>query len=180
MKVITIETHDQILDLIDKPIGTMVNFDWHADYPQYELYILDVDEHANMILRSYPEALEDHWVTILASRGYINKFCWVFPHGYANECSKKFISRNGDCNVYNKRFKKDMVVESKWVTIDMDFFGSRIPVKWEPKDRKELFENVLGTLHNTDDMTLVISKSRRYVNYDVDAFLEQIGIEDKK
>lgn len=180
MKVIIIETHDQILDIIKEPIGTLVNFDWHSDYPQYNLYMIDIDEHANMILRSYPEALEDHWVTILASKGYINKFCWIFPHDYTDEVNNKFISRKGECDVYSKRFKKNMVVDSKWVTIDMDFFGCRIPVKWEPKDRKELFENVLGTLHNVDDMTLVISKSRRYTNYDVDAFLRQVGIEDKK
>lgn len=180
MKVIIVETHDQILDIINEPIGTLINFDWHADYPQYNLYMIDIDEHANMILRSYPEALEDHWVTILVSRGYINKFCWIFPHDYADEVTKKFVSRKGDCDVYSKRFKEDMVVRSKWVTIDMDFFGSKIPVKWEPKNRKELFEKVLGTLCDTDDMTLVISKSRRYTNYDVDAFIRQVGIEDKK
>ncbi len=177
MKVIIIETHDQILGIIDKPIGTLVNFDWHADYPQYEPpYTLDVDEHAYMILRSYPEALEHHWVTILAGKGYINKFCWIFPHDYANESNKKFISKKGDCDVYNRKFDENMVIKSKWITVDMDFFGSRIPVKWEPNNRKELFEKVLGTFENPDDMTLIISKSKRFANYDVDAFLKQLDI----
>ena len=56
----------------------------------------------------------------------------------------------------------------------MDFFGSKTPINWAPKEgRIELFKKFLGTL-KANDITLIMSKSDRFVNHDVDQFLQNI------
>lgn len=67
-----------------------------------------------------------------------------------------------------------MEITCPYVTLDMDFFGSRTPVNWSPKEgRLELFKEVLGTL-KADNITLIISKSDQFVNYDADKFLQEL------
>lgn len=44
------------------------------------------------------------------------------------------------------------------ITIDMDFFGSKAPINWSPKDRMESLKEVLNVL-KAENITLVISKS---------------------
>ncbi len=66
-----------------------------------------------------------------------------------------------------------MKINCQYITIDMDFFGSRIPIQWSPKSRNELFKNVLKTIENKN-ATIIISKSKNYVNYDVDKFLKEL------
>ena len=71
-------------------------------------------------------------------------------------------------------FDPSLEITCPYVTLDMDFFGSKIPVNWIPKEgRMELFKKFLGTL-KAENVTLIISKSIQFVNYDVDKFLQDI------
>ncbi len=76
--------------------------------------------------------------------------------------------------MFNKRFDPSMEITCSYVTLDMDFFGSRIPINWTPKEgRMELFKQFLGTL-KANNIKLIISISDRWVNYDVDKFLQEM------
>lgn len=166
-----IEKHDNILNIITEPISCLVNFDYHSDYPQYSEDVIDVDHIALNIDAAW---YEHNWVAIMASYGLVKAFTWIFPHDYNEESTKVFESRAGDSIIFNKRFDPSMEITCQYVTIDMDFFGSRIPVDWNPKkERMELLKDVLGTL-KTDDITLIICKSVGFVNYDVDKFLQEM------
>lgn len=169
-----IEKHDSILNIIKDDIPCLVNFDWHADYPRYNQEIIDVDYFTRQIDSVW---YEQNWVAILASLGKVKEFTWVFPHDYDKEDIKVFESRNGDSIVFNKMFDPSMEVLCPYVTLDMDFFGNKTPVNWSPKEeRMELFKEFLGTL-KAKNVTLIISKSENWVNYDVDKFLQDILIE---
>lgn len=166
-----IERHDKILDIINERIDTLVNFDWHADYPLYSENVIDIDYYAKQI---DPVWYEENLVAILASKGYMKNYIWIFPHDFAkSEEIKVLKSKNGDCNAYNMKFDKNMKLVYSCISIDTDFFGNKIPVDWSPKDRMELLKEVLGTLY-ANDIILIISKSKRFVNYDIDSFLEEM------
>jgi hypothetical protein len=67
-----------------------------------------------------------------------------------------------------------MEITCEYVTIDMDFFGSRTPINWTPKEgRMNLLKDVLRTL-KSENTTLIICKSNNFVNYDVDEFLQEM------
>ena len=87
-----------------------------------------------------------------------------------------FQSKSGDSIIFNKKFNKDMEIGCGMITIDMDFFGSKTPVNWSPKDKMESLKEVLNTL-KADNITLVISKSEHFVNFDVDEFLQDMMVE---
>lgn len=169
-----IEKHDSILNIIREPIQCLVNFDWHADYPRYGEEIIDVDFFTRQI---DPVWYEENWVAVLASFGIVKEFTWIFPRDlptYYEENTKVFESKSGDSIIFNKEFDPSLTIECPYITLDMDFFGSKTPIDWTPKQgRMELFKEVLGTL-KTNDITLIISKSNRFVNYDVDKFLQEI------
>lgn len=166
-----IEKHDSILNIIRDPIPCLVNFDWHADYPRYGDEIIDIDQFARQV---HPVWYEHNWVAILASLGKVKEFTWIFPHDYDKEDTKVFESKSGDSIIFNKKFDPSMEIICPYVTLDMDFFGSRTPVGWTPKeDRIELFREFLETL-KAENITLIISKSDQFVNYDVDKFLQEI------
>jgi len=173
IKLKIIESHEEILNIIDKPIGTLANFDWHADYPLYQEKIFDADSYSSMIQDHYPSWLDNNWVPILASRGYISQYIWLYPHDCGKDDVKIFKSKKGDCLVYNVRFNRRTKISYKYITIDMDFIGCRVPMIWSPDDKKELFTDILECL-TARNLTIIISKSKRYVNYDVDTFLENI------
>jgi len=171
--IIIIEKHGQILDIITQPIHSITSFDWHADYPMHGEYVIDADHYAKQI---DPVWYDQNWAIILASRGLVKEYTWTFPHDYSNEDVKIFTSKNGECRVFNRRFNKDMKIYSQYVTIDLDFFGNKIPVNWNPgddKDRMELMKDVLETL-KAEDIIMIISKSNAYVNYDTDKFLQDM------
>ena len=170
VKIIIIDKHDEILDIIREKIDYLVNFDWHADYPVYSESEIDIDYYAKQI---DPVWYEENWVAILASKGYIGNYIWVFPHDFAESTVKILKSKNGNCDVINAKFDKHMRFPYSWISIDMDFFGSRIPVDWSPEDRKQLMMDVLSTLE-ADDITMVISISRLYTNYDAEKFLVEM------
>lgn len=163
-----IDTHDKIINIIRDPISCLINFDWHADYPRYAKEIIDIDQY---ILQIDPVWFEQNWIAILASYGLVKEFTWIFPHDYGEEDIKVFESKSGDSIIFNKKFDKDMKIECPYITIDMDFFGSRSPINWSPKDKKELLKDVLNTL-KAKEITLIISKTENWVNYDVDKFLQ--------
>ncbi len=166
-----IEKHDSILNIIRDDIPCLVNFDWHADYPLYGEEIIDIDYFTKQI---DPAWYEENWVAVLASFGRVKEFTWIFPHDYAEEAIKVFESKSIDSIVYNRKFDPSMEITCPYVTIDMDFFGSRTPVDWTPtKGRMDLFKEVLRTLKSRDIM-LILCKSDRFVNYDVDKFLQDI------
>lgn len=166
-----IEKHDNILNIIRDPISCLVNFDWHPDYPRYSEDILDVDFFTRQI---DPAWYQDNWVAVLASYGSVKEFTWIFPHDYDKEDTKVFESKGGDSIIFNKMFDPFMEIDCQYITIDMDFFGCRIPINWTPKEgRIKLFKDVLGTL-KADDITLIICKSNSFVNYDVDKFLQEM------
>jgi hypothetical protein len=166
-----IEKHDSILNIIRSPIPCLVNFDWHSDYPQYSTEVIDVDHIALNVDAAWNE---HNWVAIMASYGLVKEFTWIFPHDYNEEDTKVFESKGGDSIIFHKKFDSSMKIICKHVTIDMDFFGSRIPINWTPKkERMKLLIEVLNTL-KADDVTLIICKSDRFVNYDVDTFLQEM------
>ena len=168
-----IKEHQEILNIIKEPISCLVNFDWHADYPRYAEEVIDID---HFTLQVNPAWYEHNWVAVLASFGYVKEFTWIFDHDYDKEDVKVFGSKSGDSIIFNKKFNKDMEILCEYVTIDLDFFGSRTPVNWSPKDRIGLLRDVLRTLKG-DNVTLIISKSERFVNYDADKFLQGMLIE---
>ncbi len=166
-----IERHDGILNIIRSPISCLVNFDWHSDYPRYSDEIIDVDHHT---LNIDPAWYEYNWVSVLASYGYVKEFTWIFPHDDDKEDTKVFESKNGDSIIFNKKFNPSMEITCQYITIDMDFFGSRTPIDWTPKEgRMKLLIDVLGTL-KSDNITLILCKSINFVNYDVDKFLQEM------
>lgn len=163
-----IKEHQDILDIIKGPIPCLVNFDWHADYPRYSEEVIDIDYFVKQIDTAW---YEHNWLAVLASYGYVKEFTWIFDHDYDKEDVKVFGSKSGDSIIFNKKFNKDMEILCEYVTIDLDFFGCRTPVNWSPKDRIELLRDTLRTL-KADNVTLIISKSEQFVNYDVDKFLQ--------
>ena len=175
VKIVVIDKHDEILNIIKEKIDCLVNFDWHSDYPLYSESEIDIDYYAKQV---DPVWYEENWLAILAGRGYIENYIWVFPHDFAEPTVKTLKSKNGNCEVVNANFDKHMKLSYSWISVDMDFFGSRIPVDWSPEDRKQLMIDMLDTL-KADDITMVISISKLYTNYDADKFLvdmiEEIG-----
>ncbi len=107
----------------------------------------------------------------MASYGYVKEFTWIFDHDYDKEDVKVFGSKSGDSIIFNKKFNKDMEILCECVTIDLDFFGCRTPVNWSPEYRIELLRDTLRTL-KAENITLIISKSEHFVNYDADKFLQ--------
>ncbi len=173
IKLKIIESHDEILNVINKNIGTLINFDWHADYPIYPDVIFDADTYSNTILSNYGNWLDQNWVPILISKGFMDKYIWIFHHDCAKSEIKKFKSRKGDCEVYNIRFQGKVRIPYKFVTIDADFFGCKIPFDWNCENKGELFSNILESL-TARNITMIISRSEKYVNYDVDKFLDEM------
>jgi hypothetical protein len=173
IKLKIIESHDEILDIIDRNIGTLVNFDWHADYPTYPDIVLDADIYSNTILNNYGSWLDQNWVPILISKGFMEKYVWLFPHECAKSEIKKFKSKKGDCEIYNIRFQGKAKIPYRYITICADFFGCKVPFNWSCNDKGELFANVIESL-TARNVTMVISKSVKYVNYDVEKFLEEM------
>jgi len=164
-----IEKHDSIINIIKDPIPCLVNFDFHSDYPRYGEETIDVDYFTRQITSEW---YEENWVAVLASLGKVKEFMWIFPHEYDKEDIKLFESKSGDSIIFNKRFSPSMEITCPYVTLDMDFFGSRIPINWATKEgRMELFKQFLGTL-KADNVKLIISISDRWVNYNVDKFLQ--------
>ena len=168
-----IKEHQDILNVIKEPIPCLINFDWHADYPRYSEDVIDVDQ---FILQVDPAWYEHNWVAVLASYGYVKEFTWIFDHDYDKEDIKVFQSNSGDSIIFNKKFNKDMEINCKYVTIDMDFFGCRTPINWSPKDRYQLLKDFLKTL-KAENITLIVSKSEHFINYDVDKFLQEMMTE---
>lgn len=117
---------------------------------------------------------EQNWVSILASYGKVKEFTWIFPHDDDKEDVKVFESKSGDSITFNKRFDPSMEIMCPYITLDMDFFRSRTPINWTPKQgRMKLFEEFLSIL-KAENVTLIICKSVSWVNYDVDKFLQDI------
>jgi hypothetical protein len=170
IKLKIIEKHDEILKIIDRNIGTLINFDWHADYPYYPDILFDADIFSNTILNNYSAWLDQNWVPILISKGFLDKYIWIFPHDCAKSQIKKFKSKKGDCEIYNTRFRMAKI-PYKFITIDADFFGCKIPFNWNCDNKEELFSNLMDSL-TARNVTIIISKSYGYVNYDVDKFIE--------
>ena len=106
----------------------------------------------------------------------MKEFTWIFDHDYDKEDIKVFQSNSGDSIIFNKKFNKDMEINCKYVTIDMDFFGCRTPINWSPKDRYQLLKDFLKTL-KAENITLIVSKSEHFINYDVDKFLQEMMTE---
>jgi hypothetical protein len=175
-----IEKHDNILNIIREPIECLANFDWHSDYPRYGMEIIDVDQY---YLQMDPAFYEAAWVAVLASFGRVKEFTWIFPHDHDIEDIKVFESKGGDSIIFNKKFDPSMEINCPIITLDMDFFGSRTPINWNPgKGRMTMFRELLGTL-KANNITLIICKSDQYVNYDNDKFLQEMLTEllcDKK
>lgn len=175
IKLGIIESHEEILGLIDRNIGTLVNFDYHADYPFHTKKIFDVDQYADVILEHYPGWMDCNWVTILVSKGCVSQYIWFYPNACVKDDIKILNSKNGNCLVYNIKFNRNIKIEYKFVTIDACFFGCKLPVHWKlnDDDRKGLFIDILQCI-NARNITLIICKSKRHVNYDVDKFLDNI------
>lgn len=174
IKIKIVETHDEILCVINKPINTLINFDWHSGYPVYPDKILNIDQYDGQVDRTW---CEHNWAVMLANKGYIKKYVWIFPHNYAKTTIKRFDGKNGNCEVYNIRLFDGMKTSCRFIIINMDFFGCKNPIKWEPEDRNKLLKDILNSLNAKDDLTLIISKSKSYVNYDVDEFLQDVMTE---
>ena len=118
IKIKIVETHGEILQMINRPIGTLVNFDWHAGYPVYPDVSLDIEQYNN---QADPIWYENNWAVILANKSFIKKYIWVFPHTYSKMAIKKFDNKNGGCEVYNIRLFDGMKISYRFVIIDMDF-----------------------------------------------------------
>jgi hypothetical protein len=170
VKLKVIESHEEILDVINKNVGTLVNFDWHSGFPMYPETIFDADAHSNMVSKNYDAWLDNNWVPILVSRGYICKYIFMYPHDCGKDEIKRFKAKKGDCEVYSIKFQNRTKIPYKCITIDADFFGTRVPFNWSPKDRMELFIDVLESL-TARNITMIIAKSKHYVNYNVEDFL---------
>src|SRR3990167_7189791 len=173
VKLKLIESHGEILDIIDKNVGTLVNFDWHSDFPLYPEVIFDADVYSNMILKNDDVWLDNNWVPMLVSRGYMCKYIFMYPHNCTKDDVKMFKAKKGDCEVYSIKFQNRTKIPYKCITVDMDFFGTRIPFNWSPRDRMGLFIDVFESL-NARNITMIIAKSADYVNYNVEEFLEDI------
>ncbi len=173
VKLKIIESHEEILDVIDKNVGTLVNFDWHSDFPLYPETIFDVDDYSTMILKNSNIWLNYNWVPVLVSRGYLCKYIFMYPHECAKDDIKKFRCKKGDCEVYSIKFQNRVKLPYKYITIDADFFGTKVPFNWSPKDRMGLFTDVFESL-TARNITMIIAKSEHYVNYDVEEFLEDV------
>lgn len=169
-----IESREDIPNIIDKNVGTLVNFGWHSGYPLCTEKTLDIDLYSSTILDNYPTWAENNWVVSLVRDGRMSQYIWLYPHGCMKDSIKMLNSKSGNCLAYNIRFNKKTKIGYKYIVIDMDFFGCKVPVHWSPSDRKELFISVLECLSATN-LTLIISKSKRYINYDVEDFLEEIN-----
>lgn len=166
-----IENHANILNIIRDPIPCLVNFDWHPDYPRYGTETIDVDHYS---LQVDPAFYEAAWIAILASFGRVKEFTWIFPHEHDKEDVKVFESKGGDSIIFNKRFDPNLSIECPYITLDMDFFGCRSPIDWSPpQGRIKLFKEFISIL-KAPKITLIISKSVNYVNYDIDEFLQEI------
>lgn len=173
IKLKVIESHEEILDIIDKNVGTLVNFDWHSDFPLYPEAIFDADAYSNMVLNNSDIWLDNNWMPILVNRGCINKYLWFYNHDCGKDEIKKFKAKKGDCEVYSIKFQNRIKIPYKCITIDMDFFGTRTPFNWSPKDRMGLFIDIIESI-TARSITMTIAKSKHYVNYNVDEFLEDI------
>lgn len=187
-KIIIVETHDKILDIITEKIDRLTNFDWHPDYPEYSESVIDIDFFVKQL---DPVMYEENWVAVLASRGLVKEVTWIHPRCldpewidpksglcYDQDNLKIFESKYGNTVVFKRKFDKSIKISDNYITIDMDFFGSRSPVKYTPPYRLQLLQDVLNTIDiNEEDIILIISLSRRWVNYDVDDFLKEMIIE---
>ena len=173
IKLKIIESHEEILDVIDKNVGTLVNFDWHSDFPLYPEAIFDADMYSNMVLKNSNVWLDNNWLPILVNRGCINKYLWFYPHDCGKDEIKKFKAKKGDCEVYSIKFQNRTKIPYKCITIDMDFFGTRTPFNWNPNDRMGLFIDVIESI-TARNVMMIIAKSEHYVNYDVKEFLEDM------
>ena len=173
IKLKIIESHEEILNIINKNVGTLVNFDWHADYPLCPERILDVDTYSDMVTTNHSAWFDNNWVPILVSRGYVSQYIWFYPHDCVKDDIKTFKSKKGDCIVYNIRFNRKAKVSYKYITIDMDFIGCKVPMIWYPDNRKELFMNIIKCL-TARNVTLIISKSKKYTNFDPGIFLDNV------
>ena len=169
-----VEKHDSLINIIRDPIPCLVNFDWHPDYPRYVEEVIDIDHIAKQVEIFGSFWYEQNWIATLASNGLVKEFTWIFPHDYDKEDTKVFESKSGDSIIFNKKFDPSLEIMCPYITLDMDFFGSKTPIKWIPEEgRMELFKKFLGTL-KANDITLIISKSEQWTNYDVDKFLQNI------
>jgi hypothetical protein len=173
IKLKIIESHEEILNVIDKNVGTLVNFDWHSDFPMYPDPIFDADAYSNMVLNNYDTWKDNNWVPILVSRGYICKYIFMYPHDCGKDEIKKFNAKKGNCEVYSIKFQNRVKIHYKCITIDADFFGTRVPFNWSPEDRMGLFIDVFKSL-TARNITMIIAKSTHYVNYNVEEFLDDI------
>lgn len=168
-----VDSQEEILDAVYKNVGTLVNFDCRADYPMYEEKIFDADSYSSMISEHYPKWLDNNWVPVLVSKGYMGQYIWLYPHDCGKDDIKIFESKKGDCLIYNVKFNGRTKVPYKFITIDMSFIGCKVPINWSPNDREGLFMSVIECL-TARNVMMVISKSKRYVNYDVDIFLDSV------
>ena len=173
IKLKIIESHEEILDVIDKNIGTLVNFDWHSDFPLYPDVIFDADIYSNMLMKESNVWLDNNWMPILVNRGFMSKYLWFYPHDCGKDEIKKFKAKKGDCEVYSIKFQNRTKLPYKCITIDMDFFGTRTPFNWSSNDRMGLFVDIIESL-TARSVTMIIAKSEHYVNYNVEEFLEDI------
>lgn len=170
IKLRIVESQEEILNMIDKPIGTIVNFDWHPDYPLFQEKTFDTDSYS-FVIQKNPSWLENNWVPMLVSMGYLSQYVCFFPHDCGKDDVKTFKSKKGNCLAYNLKFNRKTKMSYRHITIDMDFIGCRIPMIWNPDDRRQLFMDVLTCL-TARNLTLILSKSKKYVSYDVDEFLD--------
>lgn len=173
IKLIVIESHWKILDVIGKNIGTLVNFSCHSGFPLCSDVIFDADMYSDIILKNSNILLDSSWLPVLVSRGHVCKYIFMYPHECGKDDIKKFISKRGDCEVYGIRFQNKTKIPYKCIVIDMGFFGTRYPLNWHPKDRMRLFIDIFESL-SARNITLIITKSSRHVNYNAGEFLEDI------
>lgn len=182
VKLKIVESHEEILNIIDEKVGTLVNFSCRAGYPIYPEKIfdisIDVDIFSRMFVESrmiWSEWLDNNWVPLLTDKGYIDKYIWMYPHDCAKDEIKKFMTQKGSCEVYNIRFHKTKIPYS-FVVVGMEFFGCKVPVNWSPIDRRGLLINLLESL-TARDINMIISKSANYVNYNIENFLDEMKVE---
>lgn len=173
VKLKIIDTHGEILNVIDKNVGTLVNFDWNSDFPLYPGVIFDTDIYSDMITKNYNIWSDNNLVPILVSRGHICKYILMYPHDCMKDDIKLFKSKKGDCEIYSIKFQNKTKLPYKYITIDASFFGTRVYLNWTPIDRIRLFIDIFESL-TARNITLIISKSEKYANYNVGDFLEYI------